>query len=43
MEDIVLLVCCFLMFQSITGCKSLAGEAVHLVRVLTVVCPVIVC
>ena len=44
MENIVLLVHCFLMFQSITGCKSLAvkdnndGEKVHLVKeVLTIV------
>lgn len=50
MENIVLLVHCFLMFQNITGSKSLAvkdnndGERVHLVKeVLTVVYLVITC
>lgn len=49
MENTVLLVHCFLMFQSITGCKSLAvkdndREKVHLVKeVLTIVYPMITC
>lgn len=50
MENIVLLVHCFLMFQNITGCKSLAvrdnndGEKAHLVKeVWTIVYPMITC